>query len=522
MLSWFPLPYPDESLYSLIARYHERSGNYLICDTIEQLFGDKRQASSTVIPYRLGHMADLTECYGLTFEKLLHEYTLYDFFLLFSTEGNREAVAQILESNIPKSYDAYLGLHERQGFHQRMWFCPQCKEEEREKYGESYWHNLHQAPGMICCAKHRCRLIDSPVMMTGHGTRNYISLESVEVFEVPKQRELSACEIVVSQDLEELWNTRKRTRAVWEKHRNSFADCFLKLAAEKGLATKGGSLRRERLIEAINNRFGQELLAQLGVSFENNRRQWPITLCRHGKQAKCATKYVLMAELLCGSWTAFLSYAEEESQATDWQRRTYAQECDPEKLEKYRNQWEDVLNKNPNATRNQLIQEAQSVYLWLNRHDKNWLLEHFPEAKKRGGNIASFDWGEKDRICVEKIKCLQRQWIAEKGKPQRITYTRFFHALEIIRPNLKKMPKSAELLQRYVESDRQWDVRRLRWAINEITKNGEALVVWKVVRKAGICDRRRKECETLLKSMNVPMLETEDNHEKDIRLGLAR
>ena len=91
-----------------------------------------------------------------------------------------------------------------------------------------------------------------------------------------------------------------------------------------------------------------------------------------------------------------------------------------------------------------------------------------------------------------------------------------------IKAIIQRFPKSAELLQRYVESDRQWDVRRLRWAINEITKNGEALVVWKVVRKAGICDRRRKECETLLKSMNVPMLETEDNHEKDIRLGLAR
>lgn len=522
MLSWFPLPYPDESLYSLIARYHERSGNYLVCDTIEQLFGDKRQASSTVIPYRLGHMADLTERYGLTFEKLLHEHTLYDFFLLFSKEENREKVAQILKSNIPKSYDTYLGLFDRQGFPQNMRFCPRCKEEEREKYGESYWHNLHQAPGMLCCTKHECRLIDGPVMMATHGTRNYVSLESVGIFEIPKQRGLSAKEIAVSQDLEELWNTRGRTRAVWEKHHCSFADCFLKLASGKGLATKGGTLRSELLIEAINNRFGQGLLEQLGVSFENSQRPWPITLCRHGKQATRAIKYVLMAEVLCGSWAAFLNYAEEENQGTDWQRRAYSQEYSLEKLEKYRNKWKNVLNDNPNATRNQLIQKASSVHLWLKRHDKNWLLEHLPEAQNRGGNIASFDWEEKDRVCVEKIKSLQRQWAAEKGKPLRITYARFFYALQIIHPNLKKMPKSAELLQQCVESDRQWDIRRLRWAINEITKSGEALVVWKVIRKAGICDRRRKECEALLKSMNVPITEMEDNHEEEIRLGLTR
>lgn len=34
MLTWFPTPYPGESLYSMLARYHERSGNYLPRDSM--------------------------------------------------------------------------------------------------------------------------------------------------------------------------------------------------------------------------------------------------------------------------------------------------------------------------------------------------------------------------------------------------------------------------------------------------------------------------------------------------------
>ena len=41
MLHWFPTPYPDELLYSVLARYHVRSGNTSRKMTTEELFGKR-------------------------------------------------------------------------------------------------------------------------------------------------------------------------------------------------------------------------------------------------------------------------------------------------------------------------------------------------------------------------------------------------------------------------------------------------------------------------------------------------
>ena len=38
MLGSFPTPYPDELLYSVVARYHVRSGNKSFRQTHEELF----------------------------------------------------------------------------------------------------------------------------------------------------------------------------------------------------------------------------------------------------------------------------------------------------------------------------------------------------------------------------------------------------------------------------------------------------------------------------------------------------
>ena len=54
MLSSFPNPYPDEILYSTVARYHQRSGNILFRQTVEELFGDRSAHSAVVLPAGLG------------------------------------------------------------------------------------------------------------------------------------------------------------------------------------------------------------------------------------------------------------------------------------------------------------------------------------------------------------------------------------------------------------------------------------------------------------------------------------
>lgn len=76
MLPFFTNPYPDELLYSTIARYHFYSGNFDCKNTLEKLFG-----SSSVIPSVeiVSNFAVLAERLGPQYsvESFLANHTIY-------------------------------------------------------------------------------------------------------------------------------------------------------------------------------------------------------------------------------------------------------------------------------------------------------------------------------------------------------------------------------------------------------------------------------------------------------------
>ena len=86
----------------------------------------------------------------------------------------------------------------------------------------------------------------------------------------------------------------------------------------------------------------------------------------------------------------------------------------------------------------------------------------------------------------------------ETGKPCRITKNRFYHALGLSEVMIEKIPQSKALILDCVEDNESWDLRRIRWAIRTMQENGEPLIAWRVIRKAGIGDIRRKQWTAFL------------------------
>src|SRR5205085_12524950 len=48
-------------------------------------------------------------------------------------------------------------------------FCPLCFVEDLQKYGEAYWHRLHQAFGVLVCPVHAVALNDSIAPIFGNN-----------------------------------------------------------------------------------------------------------------------------------------------------------------------------------------------------------------------------------------------------------------------------------------------------------------------------------------------------------------
>ena len=86
----FPAPHPDETLYSLLCRYHVRSCNQSDDATLHQLFDKKRSLHTTVLsPFPLRFATPWTDSFhGISRESLLLDHTAFPFYRAFYSCSN--------------------------------------------------------------------------------------------------------------------------------------------------------------------------------------------------------------------------------------------------------------------------------------------------------------------------------------------------------------------------------------------------------------------------------------------------
>lgn len=163
------MPYPDELLYSVMCRYHLRSGNRSFRQTKLDLFntvGTKQ--------YYLGlpnNLATLTHQLplgsNLTLTQLLQEHTLFRYYQTFLTNREVKRLRELMEGKESKSIAQVAKIPKLRLYYPKYrQFCPQCLIEDLQQYGETYWHRLHQVPGVRVCLIHGVGLPNSRVLLS--------------------------------------------------------------------------------------------------------------------------------------------------------------------------------------------------------------------------------------------------------------------------------------------------------------------------------------------------------------------
>lgn len=168
MIPFFPAPYPDELWYSVICRYHIRSGNPSVKYSIRELYG----ANHINVPVELcGALSSLLEAIpakALTAKDIIMQHTLYPYYTRFFS-NNRKKSAYMLALNGNRHAGQHIGIYQSSSMDaRRLRYCPQCFDEDIVTYGEPYWHRLHQIPGIAVCPRHGCWLADTEITLTGH------------------------------------------------------------------------------------------------------------------------------------------------------------------------------------------------------------------------------------------------------------------------------------------------------------------------------------------------------------------
>ena len=162
----FPSPYPDELLYSLLARYYVKTGYTAYTFAAEELFQSKtiRPDMEFINAFTPDAFAMITRKKPM--EAVIMEQTMFPYYGRFLPLERRQRAYNALIS-MEGDYHNLLAVPKRKSDANRyLRYCPLCSEKDRESYGETFWHRVHQMIGLPACPVHGCYLKDSSVIIS--------------------------------------------------------------------------------------------------------------------------------------------------------------------------------------------------------------------------------------------------------------------------------------------------------------------------------------------------------------------
>ena len=163
-----PVWLPDESLFSLVSRYHRLAGYSAPHYTARALFGSPRSGWQHDLPSGIDHFVTATNANYGTADEIIQNRTILPFFTaLRGVEVKRNATAAMRSPRIG-GLKYQLGLT-ASGFRANhpLKHCSRCAQNDIARFGVAYWHLEHQLPGTTLCLDHEVPLVQSGMKSTG-------------------------------------------------------------------------------------------------------------------------------------------------------------------------------------------------------------------------------------------------------------------------------------------------------------------------------------------------------------------
>jgi hypothetical protein len=180
MLACFPPLLPDELVpYSPLARLNHYMGYSRVGDVVLAAYGTHAVSISAKAPDSLNRLiANLPPNHEITLDRLLNDHTNYPLYALFMDAGEKHFLRDFLaQSASQAAYDPRVSRNKRfltnhlklPAPHPKfLRYCHDCLESDHYHFGESYWHRLHQVPGVEVCPSHSAFLLESNVPYPQH------------------------------------------------------------------------------------------------------------------------------------------------------------------------------------------------------------------------------------------------------------------------------------------------------------------------------------------------------------------
>lgn len=553
MLTTFPRPYPDELLYSVITRYHVRTSNSSPKWTLKELFGTDKVIPTFDLPSHLERLSKKVSHLGISSDDWIDHHTLYPLYAPFLPGNRAVRLRKLMKEEDGSGIHAYVGITASLVTRRnKLLFCPSCYAEDIKRYGEPYWHRIHQVPGVFFCPFHKSALHK---MLEPVADRHGLTILPIakNMFTATPMIENTSAEMAeklceLSNDIHTLVHINDLPSLYQSKQ------ILLPRLHSLGYVTASSRIRQQLLTKRFKQFYGNELLELLDSDYlEGHESSWLTFSTRKERRSIHPIRQILLIRFLYGSFQSCVSQLDKKyapfgnapwpclNKAADHFRELIVQECQTTRCsdtgrpvgtffcdcgfvysrrgpdisieDKYKRGrikafgivWFEKLQSglqeglSYRATAKILGVDTNTVIKYAG-HSSPHLYEYArgpsSNVEKQSGRNTNkptsyqrVDWEKRDLQLSWNVEEECRILLEESDKrPIRIcvrTIGKRIGRLAWLEKSKQKLPITMSVLSKYIESNAQFQIRRVRWAARTM-KDEWPLKRWKIEKMAGL------------------------------------
>ncbi|WP_164525474.1 TnsD family Tn7-like transposition protein [Siminovitchia acidinfaciens] len=306
MLPFFPYPYPDETFYSLLARYNINSGNLKSKHTIEDLYGVKTRRAVSDFAICLEVLLRKIPGFPLDAEEIIQKHTLYPYYSAFIPfDRVRKIKSKII--NGESDVHTLMGISAGSITNSKsLKHCLKCIEDDMNKYGETYWHRIHQIPEVFICPIHNVPLLKTKNQLYEFNQHEFVPA-SVEFLdfnsELTFDKEMIEMLIMISHEVHWLLNNE-----VIMPNYSFYKERYISILQAKELATANQTINQQKWVQLFTNHYGESLLRLFQSEIDKkDYYNWLSSIVRKHRSVFHPIRHILVIKILCNSLQEFYS-----------------------------------------------------------------------------------------------------------------------------------------------------------------------------------------------------------------------
>ena len=436
MIAFFPKVYSDELLYSQISRYHARSGYTRFVFTAEDIYKAGKITHPSiefVNPYTDDAMNWLTK--ELTWETVTEKHTMYSAYIRFlPLQRRKEAIEGLISQKGNWKNTMNLPLLKEKRF---LRYCPECAREDREKYGETYWHREHQIPRIRICPKHRTILENSNVPIGSKTTPGLFDAQN----HVPEN------------SISRLCNNQRETEFT-----QYVLDVFRSLVdIETDFSI--GTYLQAKVPQKYKSKMGlMHHISQFYIDYTVAFAGMPIMAKSYMQKIFNGyifdVYYILQLAFFIGISVYDITHIPSKT-----------------------NQLNDLFKR--------LAEKHNLDYAVVSDIAEEIAKQKVPKVSNISGPRKR-EYEKLDSELLPKVKAVVDEIIGKDGKPERVSPTKIQRLMGLPQKQFNKLPLCKEYIESKAETQEEYHKRNVEWSVAEIERRGGIVTLSKVMKLTNI------------------------------------